>query len=204
MKKSIRIVLIIAVVLLVVGAGVCAILLFSDKPDNTKTPSTQTEIPPETQHENTEYRYNEDGQISKIIYYDNDVLQGSTDYVYTDDYTCIIHFDKDNEQTGYEQTNYNALKNPTKYIEKKREELVTSIEYDYYADQATLQKKTTKNYKDGAESAEKEYYDEAGNMTRKCTYEDGNLTSDITYTYDANGEVVESGPTKESGDTNAA
>ena len=152
MKKSIRIVLIIAVVLLVVGAGVCAILLFSDKPDNTKTPSTQTEIPPETQHENTEYRYNEDGQISKIIYYDNDVLQGSTDYVYTDDYTCIIHFDKDNEQTGDEHT----------------------------------------------------YYDEAGNMTRKCTYEDGNLTSDITYTYDANGEVVESGPTKESGDTNAA
>ena len=115
MKKSIRIILIIAVVLLVAGAGVCA-----------NTP-VQTETSLETQHENTEYQYNEDGQISKIIYYDNDVLQGSTDYVYTDDYTCIIHFDKNNEQTGYEQTNYNVLKNPTKYIEKKLGELVTSI-----------------------------------------------------------------------------
>lgn len=122
MKKSIRIILIIAVVLLVAGAGVCAILLFSDKANNTNTP-VQTETSLETQHENTEYQYNEDGQISKIIYYDNDVLQGSTDYVYTDDYTCIIHFDKNNEQTGYEQTNYNVLKNPTKYIEKNWESL---------------------------------------------------------------------------------
>ena len=203
MKKSIRIILIIAVVLLVAGAGVCAILLFSDKANNTNTP-VQTETSLETQHENTEYQYNEDGQISKIIYYDNDVLQGSTDYVYTDDYTCIIHFDKNNEQTGYEQTNYNVLKNPTKYIEKKLGELVTSIEYDYYTDQSTLQKKTTKTYKDGTESAEKEYYDEAGKMTRKCTYADGNLTSDITYTYDANGDGAESGPTKDSGDANAA
>ncbi len=203
MKKSIQIVLIIAVVLLVAGAGVCAILLFSDKPNNTNTP-VQTEMPPETQHENIEYQYNEDGQISKIIYYDNDVLQGSTDYVYTDNYTCIIHFDKDNEQIGYEQTNYNALKNPIKYIEKKLGELVMSIEYDYYADQSTLQKKTTKTYKDSTEIAEKEYYDEAGKMTRKCTYEDGNLTSDITYTYDANGKVAESSPTKDSGDANAA
>ncbi len=205
MKKNTQILLGIAAVLLIAAAIIC-IAIFLQKSDIQPELPPETEAPTETQHENIEYRYNEDGQISKIIYYDNDVLQGSTDYVYTDDYTCIIHFDKDNEQTGYEQTDYNALKNPTKYIKKEAGELVASTEYDYFEDLTTLQKKTSKTYKEGVEYAEKEYYDQAGKMTRKCTYQDGVLTSDVTYTYDANGEAVDSAPTTSSdgGDTDAA
>ena len=103
-----------------------------------------------------------------------------------------------------EQTYHNELKNPTKYIKEEGDTLIESIEYDYYEDLTTLQKKTTKTYVDGVEYAEKEYYDEAGKLTRKCTFEDGNTISDVTYTYDADGEIVDSAPTEEGGETNAA
>lgn len=192
MKKSTLIILIVTAALLIAAAITCAIFLLLD--DSGQQPE-QTAKPTDTLHENVEYRYNEDGQISKIIYYDNDVLQGSTDYVYMEDYTCIVYFDKDNKQTGYEQTNHNALKNPTKYVKKEGDTLLKSIEYDYFDDLATLQKKTTKTYTDGVELAEKEYYNEAGQMTRKCTYEDGSLISDLTYTYNEAGKAVDSAPT---------
>lgn len=192
MKKSTLIILIIAAALLIAAAITCTAFLLLD---NSGQQPEQTEKPTDTVHENIEYRYNEDGQISKIIYYDNDVLQGSTDYVYMEDYTCIVYFDKDNKQTGYEQTNHNALKNPTKYVKKEGDTLLESIEYDYFDDLATLQKKTTKTYIDGVEHAEKEYYNEAGQMTRKCTYEDGDLISDLTYIYNEAGEAVDSAPT---------
>lgn len=206
MKKNTLILLGIVAVLLIAAAVICIVIFLQQSDIQPEDLPPETEASTETQHGNTEYRYNEDGQISKILYYENDVLQGSTDYVYTDDYTCIIHFDKDNEQTGYEQTDYNALKNPVKYIKKEAGELVTSTEYDYFEDLSTLRKKITKTYKDGIEYAEKEYYDEAGKMTRKCTYEDDSLTGDITYTYDANGEAVDSAPTStnDGGDTDAA
>ena len=198
MKKSTLIVLIVTAALLIAAAITCTVLLLLD---DTPQQPVQTEKPTDTIHENIEYRYNEDGQISKIIYYDNDVLQGSTDYVYMDDYTCIVYYDKDNQQTGFEQTNHNALKNPTKYVKKEAGELIQSIEYNYYDDLATLQKKTTKTYTDGVEHAEKEYYNEAEQMTRKCTYEDGSLISDLTYTYNEAGEVVDSAPTTDAGDS---
>lgn len=200
MKKITLIILIGVAVLLIAAAITCAVFLFSD---DSASPSVQTEKPMDTIHENVEYKYNEEGQISKILYYDNDVLQGSTDYVYMDDYTCIVYFDKDNKQTGYEQTNHNSLKNPTKYVKKEGDKLLKSIEYDYYDDLSTLQKKTTKTYTDGIEYAEKEYYNEAGQMTRKCVYEDGELVSDLTYTYNEAGEAVDSAPTTDSGDNNA-
>lgn len=204
MKKNTMILLIIVAVLLIAAAVVCAVFLFTDTSDTP--PAADTEAPTEeTMHEDVEYKYNEDGQVSQILYYENDVLQGSTDYVYMDDYTCIIYFDGDNQQTGYEQTYHNELKNPTKYIKKEGDTLIESIEYDYYEDLTTLQKKTTKTYVDGVEYAEKEYYDEAGKLTRKCTFEDGNTISDVTYTYDAGGEMVDSAPTtEEGGETNAA
>lgn len=192
MKKSTLILLIITAALLIVAAITCTAFLLLD---NSEQQPEQTEKTTDTIHENIEYRYNEDGQISKIIYYDNDVLQGSTDYVYMEDYTCIVYFDKDNKQTGYEQTNHNALKNPTKYVKKEGDTLLESIEYDYFDDLATLQKKTTKTYTDGVEHTEKEYYNELGQMTRKCTYEDDNLISDLTYTYNEAGEAVDSAPT---------
>ena len=195
MKKSTLIILIVTAALLIAAAITCAAFLLLG--DSEQQPE-QTEKPTDTIHENIEYRYNEDGQISKIIYYDNDVLQGSTDYVYMEDYTCIVYFDKDNKQTGYEQTNYNALKNPTKYVKKEGDTLLESIEYDYFDDLATLQKKTTKTYTNGEEHAEKEYYNELKQMTRKCTYKDGNLISDLTYTYNEAGEAVDSAPTTSS------
>ena len=198
MKKSSLVILIVTAVLLIAAAITCAaFLLLHDSGQQPK----QTEKPTDTLHENIEYRYNEEGQITKIIYYDNDVLQGSTDYVYMEDYTCIVYFDKDNKQTGYEQTNHNALKNPTKYVKKEGDTLLKSIEYDYYDDLATLQKKTTKTYTAGVEYAEKEYYNEAEQMTRKCTYEDGNLISDLTYTYNEASEAVDSAPTTSDSNT---
>lgn len=203
MKKSTMILLIIVAVLLIAAAAFCAIFLFIDTSD--APPAADTEVTTkETIHDNVEYKYNEDGQVSQILYYENDVLQGSTDYVYMDDYTCIVYFDGNNQQTGYEQTYHNALKNPTKYIKEEGDTLVESIEYDYYEDLTTLQKKTTKTYVDGVEYAEKEYYDETGKLTRKCTFENGNTISDVTYTYDADGEIVDSAPTEEGGETNAA
>ena len=201
MKKSTMILLAVLAVLLIGAAAFCAVFLFTTRSD---PPSADTESSAvETVHESTEYKYNEDGQVSQILYYENDVLQGSTDYVYMDDYTCIVYFDGDNQQTGYEQTYHNALQNPTKYIKNEGGTLVESIEYDYYDDLATLQKKTTKTYTDGIEYAEKEYYDEEGRLTRKCTYEDGNTVSDITYTYDANGEIADSAPTEDGEETDA-
>ena len=135
MKKSTMILLAVLAVLLIGAAAFCAVFLFTTRSD---PPSADTESSAvETVHESTEYKYNEDGQVSQILYYENDVLQGSTDYVYMDDYT------------------------------------------------------------------EKEYYDEEGRLTRKCTYEDGNTVSDITYTYDANGEIADSAPTEEGEETDA-
>ena len=68
MKKSTMILLIIVAVLLIAAAIVCAVFLFTDILDAPS--AADTEAPTEeTMHENVEYKYNEDGQVSQILYY---------------------------------------------------------------------------------------------------------------------------------------
>lgn len=185
-KKSLRILIVAAAVLLVLGiCGIAAVLLSdnkaSDDGDNTAEPVVT--------HAPEEYNYNEDGSISSIIYYKDNVYNGRTDY-YTDvmkniDY--VMSYDADGNETESERSEHNSNGAVSYYEKIVAGTVVQSVDYDYYSDTTKLKKKTTKEYdSDGTENAEKLYYYENGKVSQRCNYVNGELTSQIFYDEDGN------------------
>ena len=187
-KKTLRILIVTAAVLLAVGVlGIAAVLLSGNKDSADGDPATE----PLVTHAPEEYNYNDDGSVSSILYYKDNVYNGRTDY-YTDvmkniDY--VMSYDADGNETESERTEHN-LDGAASYYEKTvAGNVVQSIEYVYYSDTTKLKKKTTKEYdSEGTENAEKLYYYENGKVSQRCNYVNGELTNQVFY--DENGNTV--------------
>ena len=188
MKKSTRVsLLIVAAILFAAGIGVlifAAVSSFAPDPDGDTV---------ETRHAETEYIYDDEGNIKSEIYYKNDKYNGQTDYYLSSDKKTyyVISYDKDNKEIGSTVTKYNSLGTIVSVQVKEMGDVVSLTEYDYYDDLTTPKIKTEKTYADGVENAVKTYFAEDGNKTRVMEYKDGDLVSD-TY-YDEKGNVIENG-----------
>ncbi len=189
-KKTQRILIIVAAVLIVLGiCGVVTALLCkgSSGDSGSDTSSEATEV-----HEPEEYQYNSDGSLKSIIYYDNNVYAGRTDY-FTDvskDIDYVMTFDADDVETESEKTEHNSDGTVSYYEKKEMGKTVQSIEYVYYAESSMPKKKTTKDYdENGNESVEKLYYYENGKVSRRCYFTNGEMTSQTFY--DENGNTVD-------------
>ena len=188
MKKSTRVFLIvIAAILFAAGIGV---LIFADV--SSFAPASDGDTV-ETRHAETEYIYDDEGNIKSEIYYKNDKYNGQTDYYLSNDKKThyVIRYDKDNKEIGSTVTKYNSLGTIISIQEKELGEVTSLCEYDYYDDLTTPKIKTEKTYADGVENAVKTYFAEDGHKTRVMEYKDGDLVSD-TY-YDEKGNVIENG-----------
>ena len=196
MKKSTLIILSIFAVLLIAAAVVLLTVGLSGTHEPAAPPEAEETIATEV-HDNVEYDYDENGKLHQIRYYENNVYQGSTDYVYFDNYDLIVNFDENNELTDYAEYFYNEAGNTTKQTQTIGDVQVFVEETVFYSDLTSPRKRTTKTMEGDMETAVKRYFKENGLETRRCTYIDGALESDITYVYDKNGELLETVPTEE-------
>lgn len=192
-NKTLKILIISAAVLVVVAlcGAVAAFMLVrqeSSRENVTTEPTASTHAP-------EEYTYDEDGNITSIIYYDNNVYNGRTDY-YTDPSTgteYVMTFDVDDNEIASEKTTHNADGTVALHEEKKNGKKTLSVEYNYFDDTSKLKKKTTKEYdEDGTEKAEKLYYHENGKVSRRCNYINGEMTDQTFYDTDGKEYTPES------------
>ena len=115
--KTQKILIVTAIVLIVLAA---AAIIFTLIP-----PAESGEGSADTVHPAEETVYNEDGTVNRVVYYENDVYQGQTDY-YTDGLTdYVMHYGADSELCGEEKTVKNAANKIASY--KKTENGKTVI-----------------------------------------------------------------------------
>ena len=197
MKKSTLLVLGIVAALLITSA---VVLLTVGLSGSTHEPASDPETEgssEEKMHDNVEYDYDANGKLHQIRYYENNVYQGSTDYVYFDDYDIIANYDENNELTDYAEYFYNEAGNTIKQTQTVGDVQIFVEETVFYSDLTSPRKRTTKTMEGDVETAVKRYFNENGLETRHCVYVDGVLESDETYVYDKNGELLETVPTEE-------
>ena len=144
-------------------------------------------------HAETEYTYDDEGNITSEKYYKNDVFTGQTDFYTSNDSKTqyAIRYDADLKEIGSTVTKMNSFGTILSVQVKEMGEIVSLTEYSYQDDMVTPKKKVEKTYEDGVEFAVKTYYSENGTKTRVCEFEDGEMTAD-TY-YDEKGNVIENG-----------
>lgn len=195
-KKNERILISVAVALICIAiAGVVYLALDMngtfDEPEVT-TIAPETTIPTASiQHEDVETQLYEDGTLKKIVYYKENVLDGSVDFVYRGDSVYEIHYDKNNELIQTIKTQINIVGSVIYESVSDAEKKLMETEYVYYDDLTTLWKKTVIEYReDGVEAITKLIYSEDSLMTDKYVYEDSEEISHTVYTYDENGELI--------------
>ncbi len=195
--KSEKIMIIVAVALLAVAA-VCIIYLAINatgafdnigKTEITTTPETTLPIAV-IEHDDIETETNSDGTPHKVVYYKDNVYDGSIDYVYDGNTIYEFYFNADNEYYKSVKKQINELGNIIYESYSSASKKLNEIEYTYYDDNETLWKKQTTNHEDEIRVSVKELYSEDGLLTDKYVYEDSVEVSHVVYTYDENGEIV--------------
>ncbi len=191
MNKGTKIALLIISALLIIGgiaAAVIAIVTESDKSDapDTDAPTETTVI-----HDSVEYFYDDDGNIKSERYYDNNVYMGKRDYFRTETAEYITVFDKDGNEVGSSVTEFNIVGSISKITTYQFHLLSETVEYDYYDDLRSPEKKTVKTYVGNDIYAEKTYFAENGKKTRYCTFLNDTTLEDNYY--DENGNIIKNG-----------
>lgn len=190
MNKASKITLLTVSALLIIGGIAAAIFAIATEADKNKN---QDDIPAETTvpHEDVEYVYDDDGNIKSERYYNKGVFVGMRDYYYTDNAIYTTVFDKDNKEIESSVKEFNIVGSISKITTYKYHLLSETVEYDYYDDLRTPEKKTVKTYVGNDIYAEKTYYGENGKITRHCTFLNDNIIDDIYY--DEKGNIIENG-----------
>ena len=195
-RKTERLLICIVVALLCIAIGGAVYLVLDstgtfDEPEVT-TIAPETTLPvAQIEHEDVETQLNDDGTLKKIIYYKDNVYDGSVDFVYKGDTVYEVHFDADNEyvQSIKRQINEKGSVIYESIGDQDKMHLIT--EFVYYDDGVTLWKKTMAEQNDeGVEVITKLLYTESGLVTDKYIYEDSVEVSHTVYTYDENGELI--------------
>lgn len=183
MKKTVALIIGIVLILLGIGGAVAALIIGGKEPE----PNAGGDTAIVTEHAETEYKYDEDGQLSSELYYENDVYVGRKDY-YTDGlkhYTTT--FDADMNEIASSVTVFNAAKSIISITSYENHKLKETVEYDYYYDLVTPAKKTVKTYDGDDEYAEKTYFTEDGKKEKVCKYLNGELTEEKLYSQSTDG-----------------
>lgn len=188
-SKTQKILIITAVLLLVLAmVGIVAVILMDRAPgseDSTSGDTTEAAVI----HEPEEYVYDEDGKLSCIKYYKDNVYDGQKDFFVDNktgtEYTML--YDAENNEIESEKTERNTVGSVKFYQKRVLGVVVQTVEYDYYDNMKTLKKRTTKDFdSDGNENAEKLYYYENGKVSRRCEYLNGELERQEFYDEEGN------------------
>ena len=199
-------VMITAAVVLIVLAICCAVFLVLDSfgvfdsidlPGSAKTDQTtkqeSTEEPThETQlHDDVEMATNADGTPDSIIYYKDNIYNGSVYYAYSGDGKTVYetYFDADDNMIESIVYTVDSNGNLVYQSHTDNEKTYLVIEYTYADGADTYWKKTSTDTSGDVETVTKEIYDN-NLMTEKEIYEDGVLVSHMLYTYDEEGNLV--------------
>ena len=201
-SNSARVMIIIAVSLLVFALLCAAYLVldankvFDKKPkaeETTALSDTTEATPTETEsHANVETETNSDGTPKKVIFYKDNVYNGSIDYVYQPDNNKVLewYYDADNKLIECVAITVNDKGSPILEEHSLNNKIFTSVEFNYYEDGVTLWQKTTTDNTTEKELVTKERYDKDKRIIEKFTYEDSVETGHIIYTYDENGNLT--------------
>ena len=163
--KTQKILIITAIVLIVLAVG--AVIFIFAAPDKPSAPV----------HPAEETFYNDDGTVNRIMYYDNDVYQGQTDFYSDGNTDYVMFYGADTALLGSEATKKNAMGKIESFKKHEGDNLVEDDLYTYQDDCETLIQVV------------KKHYDKDGNLTaEKLVYaEDGTTVTDL-YTYVGNKE----------------
>lgn len=208
MKKSennltVKIMIYCAVALLVISVG-CGIYLVMDsvgafdaKPAEITGNTEETKFPESTtaetvKHDDVETETNSDGTPKRVVYYKDNVYNGSIDYIYDEKNSAIfeMYYDANDELVECVKTTVNYLGSVVLEEHSLNNEVFLTIKYSYYDDVA-VSVKTITEIKDGKELVTKELYSKEGLVTDKYTYEDNVEKSHTVYTYDEEGKLIE-------------
>lgn len=159
------------------------------RPEETSAPET-TDTPETVLHNDVETFVNEDGTPKRVVYYKDNVYNGSIDYVYDGASVYEVHFDADDNLVKSIKKTINEVGSVVYESYTEKEKMVKEIEYTYYDDYTTVWKKLTTDHSGKSEIATKEIFSEKGLLTDKYVYEDSVEVSHVVYTYDENGEIV--------------
>lgn len=205
--RSIKIMIISAVVLIVLALCCAAFLVLdsfgvfdgidlskigsSKNEETTAQESTEAQTNETQLHDDVEAATNSDGTPDSIIYYKDNVYNGSVYYTYSGDGKTVYetYFDADDkiiESIVYTVNNDGNLIYQS-HTDSEKTYLV--IEYTYEDGADTYWKKTTTDTSGDVEKVTKEIYVNEL-MTEKEEYEDGVLVSHMLYEYDEEGNLV--------------
>lgn len=196
---SANVMIIIAVVLLAL-ALLCAVYLVLDAMDISslfkKTEDTtvdDTTVAPATEsHADVETETNSDGTPKKVVYYKDNVYNGSIDYVYDEEHSAVyeMYYDADDKLVECIKITVNYKGNVVLEEHSLNNEVFLKVEFNYYDDDTTVWQKTITDNKTDKELVTKERYSEDGLLIEKFTYEDSAQTGHTVYTYDESGNLT--------------
>ena len=200
--NSAKVMLILAMVLLVF-AVLCAVYLVLDANDvfdrqeteGTTAAVTEPEetAPAETEsHADVEKETNSDGTPKRIVFYKDNVYNGSIDYVYQPEKNKVLewYYDADDKLIECVAITVNEKGSPVLEEHSLNDEVFLSVDFNYYDDKVTLWQKTTTDYSAEKELVTKERYSEDGLLIEKFTYEGSERTSHTLYSYDEEGNLT--------------
>lgn len=190
MNKASKIILLTISALLIIGGIAAAVFAIATESDKGKEEDT---LPSETtvHHDDVEYTYDEKGNVKSERYYKDGAFIGQRDYFYTENAIYTTEFDKDRKEIGSSVKEFNLVGSVSKITTYEYHLLKETVEYDYYYDLITPEKKTVKTYVGNDIYAEKTYYAENGKMIRHCTFLNDNMLEDVYY--DEKGNIIENG-----------
>ncbi len=192
MNKASKITLLIVSALLIIGGIGAAVFAIATESDKNKNKDKETDSAETTVlHDDVEYVYDDDGNIKSERYYENNVFMGQRDYFRTETAEYITVFDKDGNEVGGSVTEFNIVGSVSKTTTYKFHLLSETVEYDYYDDLRTPEKKTVKTYVGNDIYAEKTYYGENGKKTRQCTFLNDTTIEDNYF--DEKGNIIKNG-----------
>ncbi|MBE6588078.1 MAG: hypothetical protein E7647_06660 [Ruminococcaceae bacterium] len=191
MNKVTKILLLVLAAALIIGGIVAAVLAITNESDKAKKPSADGSDTTLAPHDEVEYIYDEKGNVKSEIYYKDNVYIGQRDYFQDGNKEYITVFDKDRREIESSLLEKNVAGSVIKITTYKYHLLSEIVEYDYYYDLITPEKKTVKTYVGNDVYAEKTYYSENGKKTRQCSFLNDELLEDVYY--DEFGKIIENG-----------
>lgn len=186
-----------AIALLIIAfVGVVYVILDSagvfeniGKPDETTVP--ETTIPTAVvEHDDVEEFFNEDGTPKKVVYYKDNVYNGSIDYVYQGATVYEVHFDAEDKLVKSIKKTVNEVGSIIYESHSDAEKILNEVEITYYEDLVTVWKKLTTDHSGEKDISTKELFSKDGLLTEKSVFEEDVEISRIEYKYDENGQVI--------------
>ena len=163
--------------------------IVSGEPEQTT--EVDTTIPTAViEHEDVEEVTNADGTPKRVVYYKDNVYDGSIEYVYDGATVYEVHFDAKDQLVKSIKKTINEVGSIVYESRSDADQMLTEVEITYYDDLVTVWKKLTTDHTGDKEIATKEIFSEDSLLIEKYVYEDSVEVSHVVYTYDENGEIV--------------